>query len=303
MIFSVSDILSSTRRFSIALLLPLLLAQSGCVVSTTGNDGVHSPFKTGASEAGEFVWHDLLTGEPEIAKKFYGSLLGWGFENAGRATLIKIDQRVIGSIMEMPPAETRHATRWVASLGVTDISKAIEWTQEQGGNVHEGPLYMKNRGQVALVRDPLGAQLGLIELGSKKISTEPSVVAMGDWLWDELWTQDTDKALGFYSGLYGFAPAEITPGYWVLKSGEHWRGGIRELFDPDLEQRWVPVVRVEDVQAVSARAQELGGRLILAAEQGDADDKSALLADPGGALFIVQEWSGKEELGGVQNEG
>lgn len=241
------------------------------------------------------VWHDLLTAEPEAAKKFYGDLFGWNFENVGRMTHIKIDQRAIGSLMEMPATKTRHATRWVASLAVTDIAKATAWTRQQGGKVHEGPRYMRDRGEVALVSDTLGAQIGLVELVSKK-TAPPLPVVMNDWLWDELWTKDTDKALIFYSGLYGFELDEIAAGYWILKSGEQWRAGVRELFDPALEQRWVPVIRVADVQAISIQAKELGGRLILAADQAQAEDKTALLADPGGALFMVQEWNGKESI-------
>ncbi len=201
--------------------------------------------------------------------------------------------------MKMPVTEKRRATRWVASLGVADIAKATQWTKQQNGKVHEGPRYLHNRGEVALVSDSLGAQIGLIELASTK-SVPPLPVVMNDWLWDELWTKDTDKAIKFYSGLYEFEPDEIAPGYWILKSGEQWRAGVRELFDPALEQRWVPVIRVADVQAISNQAKELGGRLIFAADQGEAEDKTALLADPGGALFMVQEWNGKENLEDLQ---
>lgn len=289
----------STRRLSVLLLLPLLLTQFGCVSSVPLESPMGSPFSAGNSEAGEFVWRDLLTGEPELAKQFYGDLFGWDFESTGRITLIKVDQRAIGSIMEMPPTETRHATRWVASLGVVDIEKATQWTRLQGGKVHEGPRDMRDRGKVALVSDSLGAQIALVELGLEK-SEQSLPAVMNDWLWDELWTRNTDKALEFYSGLYGFEPDEIAPGYWILKSGNHWRGGIRELFDPALEQRWVPVIRVVDVQEMSAQAEALGGRIVLAADQGEAGDKTALIADPGGALFMVQEWSGKESLEGSQ---
>lgn len=287
------------RLWSLIALLPLLLAQFGCASPASLQEFGDSPFKDGNSEAGELVWHDLLTGEPETAKQFYGDLFGWSFKGVGRVTLIELDQRVIGSIMEMPATETRRATRWVASLGVANIADAVEWTQQQGGTVHEGPLRMRNRGEVALVSDPLGAQIGLVELGLQK-DTGLTPALVNDWLWDELWTKDTEKALAFYSGLYEFETDEVTPGYWILKSGKQWRAGVRELFDPDLEQRWVPVIRVESVQAISTRAGELGGRLILAVEQGEAEDQTALLADPGGALFMVQEWRGKDSLEGVQ---
>lgn len=299
--FTTSASLSITQRLSLTLLLSLFLLQLGCTHPAPSQDRAEPPIKAGNGETGEFVWHDLLTGEPDVAKQFYGGLFGWDFETTGRSTLITLDQRAIGSIMEMPATDTRHVARWVASLGVADIAKATEWTLQQGGSVHEGPRYMRNRGEIALVSDSLGAQIGLIELGPKKTIT-PVSVAINDWLWDELWTTNIDQALKFYSGLYEFEATEATPGYWILKSGEKWRGGIRELFDRDLEQRWVPVIRVNDTRAVSERAQVLGAKIILAAEQREAGDETALLADPGGALFMIQEWSNKDVLEGGRNE-
>jgi hypothetical protein len=37
-----------------------------------------------AVETGRFVWHDLLTKDVSAAKRFYGELLGWRFEDTKR---------------------------------------------------------------------------------------------------------------------------------------------------------------------------------------------------------------------------
>ena len=76
------------------------------------------------------------------------------------------------------------------------------------------------------------------------------------------------------------------------------RAGIRALFNKALEQRWVPVIRVEDPLRTSYRAVELGGRVLIAAGESTEDSVTALLADPSGALFTVQRWPGTPGKGG-----
>jgi predicted enzyme related to lactoylglutathione lyase len=70
-----------------------------------------------------------------------------------------------------------------------------------------------------------------------------------------------------------------------------WRAGMRAVFRPELEQRWVPVVRVNSVEQTVGLAGNLGGRVVLQTSAGEDEEATALLADPQGALFIVQEWS------------
>ncbi len=36
---------------------------------------------TGVHNVGQFVWHDLVTDDMDQAKRFYGGLFGWQFED------------------------------------------------------------------------------------------------------------------------------------------------------------------------------------------------------------------------------
>ncbi len=262
----------------------------------TGCSLIHSPDSILEESSlghypGKFVWHDLVTSDVATTKTFYGQLLNWTFEQRGRYTIIKLNNKRIGGIINIQPKLTeRHAARWIASLSVPDVDQAASVILTNGGIVHKGPENIGDRGRVALVSDPQGAQFSLIY--TKNGDPNDGPIAEGSWLWHELWTNNPIDSASFYKKLAGYSAIEKLDSYWILKAGEKWRAGIRNLFNKALEQRWVPVIKVNDVKAISTLAKQLGGRVIIEPENPDFVDQVALLADPSGALFMIQEWSG-----------
>jgi predicted enzyme related to lactoylglutathione lyase len=48
---------------------------------------------------------------------------------------------------------------------------------------------------------------------------------------------------------------------------------------------------VQDVNATAAKAASLGGKVLMAPTQQVRDGSVAIIADPNGAGFVVQEWN------------
>ena len=63
---------------------------------------------------------------------------------------------------------------------------------------------------------------------------------------------------------------------------------------PEVQPLWLPYVRVEDPEAIAARAEALGARVVM------RDDQAAILVDPTGAPIAVQVWEASDERGGVE---
>ncbi len=286
---------SFPKVFSSAILLAAFVTLAACSTVDTFDGTPVSPSESGKHLPGKFVWHDLMTEDVSAAKIFYGALFDWTFEERPRYSVIKHGNQRIGGLVEVQSrtGESRTA-RWIASLSVQDVDQASKILLEAGGVIHEGPSEMKNRGRVAFVSDPHGAQLVLIR--SKNGDPEDSPANPGGWLWNELWTDDPEDSINFYKNLAGYNSTDEIDSYVVLKANGKWRAGVRSEFDKGLEQRWVPVIRVQNAEDVSKAAQSLGGRVIVAVDKSDDDEATALLADPGGALFMVQEWQGIEQL-------
>lgn len=252
---------------------------------------------TGVYYPGKFVWHDLLTVDVEAAEDFYGSLLGWSFKKQGRYNVILNKDKAVGGIVEVKAKDKEvHAARWLVSLSVPDVEKAVVLVRRAGGIVHEGPVDLVNRGRGALIRDPQGAQLVLLHaLGGDPEDVDPEI---GSWLWVELWSSDIQDSLAFYEELGGYESVTWEDDYHLLKKDGKWRGGIRFIPEEDIEMRWVPTVRVADTVVTSRYAEMLGGKVLV--EPGDVsqNESAALIEDPAGALFVVQRWEKYSGLAG-----
>lgn len=246
---------------------------------------------------GKVVWHDLLTPNLAQAKNFYRGLFGWEIREQGRYNLIIHHGRPVGGMVEVKPKDDNQTVaRWIGSLSVDDVDQAAGITQMHGGAINEGPVDLARRGRGALVRDGEGAQLMLLRASGG--DPQDSEIEINDWLWDELWTKDAKRSLEYYQALAGYDYQEARAGYWILIAEGKWRAGVRELFNESLETRWVPVIRVADPIRTAEQAEHLGGKVIIAPGEYANESQTALLADPSGALIMVEYWDGAVMQGG-----
>lgn len=130
----------------------------------------------------------------------------------------------------------------------------------------------------------------------------------GRWCWMELATADPEAAKAFYGDLLGWefhdTPAGPAMVYtFIRKEGDD----LGALYAQPAEQRqqgvrphWLPYVSVRDADAVAARADELGGRVVAGPFDVGEAGRSAFVADPQGATFGL--WQAKEH-GGAQRCG
>lgn len=287
----------SGRPKAVLMLLGLCLVflLSGCATQTNTTmmlTPVADP-PTGVHHPGKFVWNDLLTDDVAKAKDFYGHLFGWDFKQLGGYTVISSKGRTIGGMVQIDEAaRAEGAARWVSALSVSNVDSAVQLVTAQGGTVHEGPLEMLNRGRAALIADPEGAQLLLLHAADgDPEDREPEINA---WLWHELWSNHLEDSLAFYQKLAGYDYEGEASTYLILTKDERWRAGIRYVPNEDLMSRWVPAVRVADIDATVKRAEGLGGT-ILVGPQPTPSGSVALIADASGALVIVQRWSATPE--------
>jgi len=244
--------------------------------------------------SGKFVWHDLLTDDVSMAKAFYSGLLGWSFEEEGAYTTIYNRGKLIGGMMEVAPKPDRKAESvWLPSMSVSNVDSMVAYVEKKKGKVLKGPLDMKERGRGVLVSDPHGAQLVLLHAkGGDPVDTTPQ---MGDWLWNELWTNKPKESYDFYRKLGQYDASTHKDNYRILSHKGKWRAGLRHVMKDDLKVRWVPVVRVVDPKIVTDKVEKLGGKVLMEAHPSFLDGNVALISDNTGALVIVQRWTEREK--------
>jgi uncharacterized protein len=106
----------------------------------------------------------------------------------------------------------------------------------------------------------------------------------------ELHTGDMGGACSFYERLFDWRPRRIDAGgssYLAMQMGAGLGGGIVEC--PIERPLWLPYVEVDDVGAVTDRAQQLGASVTLRPREGPAGWRSAVVVPSGGEVAFWQQ--------------
>ena len=156
---------------------------------------------------------------------------------------------------------------------------------------------MDQRGRVVLISDPQRADLVL--LTAKGGDPADAEAAIGDWLWDEIWTNNPDNIMPFYRSVLGYDEIALGDDYHVFMHKGEWRAGLRVVQDHKEHMLWVPVVRVADPAATAQRVSELGGVVWVAPDEAPSKGDTALISDATGALLLVQRWPPRSSKGGL----
>jgi predicted enzyme related to lactoylglutathione lyase len=137
---------------------------------------------------------------------------------------------------------------------------------------------------MAIIRDPQGAFVSAFE------PSDESSAGEGVFVWDELGTTDADGAQRFYEAVFGWTTTvmgEEYGGYRIFNRGETRIAGLMAVPDPSMPPAWQPYVAVEDPDATTVRALELGGSALLEPMDVPNVGRIAILRDPQGATFGI----------------
>ena len=114
----------------------------------------------------------------------------------------------------------------------------------------------------------------------------------GAFSWNELMTTDVEGAKAFYRELLGWEMHdEQTPNltYTILKAGDREVGGMMAI-PPDTQgtqPAWGSYVTVDDVDQQAAKAEQLGGKIVLPAQDIPDVGRFAVISDPQGAMLTL----------------
>jgi uncharacterized protein len=255
---------------------------------------------------GKVVWVDLVTPDVERAEAFYGKLFGWSFQKIGHGsrgyTLALLGGEPVAGMMHvaLPQGEPKRA-RWIGFISVPDVPAAQRLVLSQGGKVLVSARSFPKRGDLAVLADPEGTIFGV--LSSSTGDVEDFLTEIGDWIWAQFLSREGEKAATFYAAIgrstVRAAPKPNGAKRWFLDSQGYARASIVEL-PPRAKARpgWLGYVRVAEVGATVALAEQLGGRVLVAPRSELFDGKVAVLADPSGAVFGVLQWDAVGTAGG-----
>jgi len=245
-----------------------------------------------AQHPGKIIWQDLFTNDIDAAGKFYTTLFGWEVERTSPTTetmTVFIKGHAVANISKLQ--DVKIGSQWLCSLSVANVDTALKTFESNGGSIYKSARDLPDRGRFGIGIDPQGAPIAV--LTSSTGDPEDYKLEFGDWIGGELWALDVTKAVAFYQQLAPYEAESVDihekVKYQLLFSDDTPRAGVVSIPWENISPQWVPYVAVTDIQATVNKAKTLGGRIIIAPDMSIKSGRVAILKDPMGAVFGVQE--------------
>jgi predicted enzyme related to lactoylglutathione lyase len=115
---------------------------------------------------GEWIWSSLLTDNPAASADFYKAVFGYDLfdlpsDDGAQHVVLAADDYARAGIHTLPTGH-RHP-HWIDFIRVADASRSAAQAVSLGGRILVEPHPDRHGGQVAVVADPSGAPIGLME--------------------------------------------------------------------------------------------------------------------------------------------
>lgn len=261
-------------------------------------------------------WIDTTQPDPQKATAFYGELFGWSFEDVategpGHYFAARIQGGDVGAIGSQPEGAPPQAV-WNTYIWVDSADEAIERVKAAGGSVIVEPFDVGPAGRMAVFADPEGAALSVWQAGAHKGAR--IVNEHGALVFNSLNTRDADAAARFYGAVFGWKVLdmgggalmwqlpgyadhleELNPGFHEALADAGAPDGFGDVvasltpIEGDAPAHWTVTFAVDEADEIAAKAEELGGEVVVAPF--DAQwVRTTVLRDPQGATFIASKF-------------
>jgi predicted enzyme related to lactoylglutathione lyase len=216
-----------------------------------------------------FVWYDLMTTDVEGAKAFYQKVVGWTYASPQLGYHVtQAGDHGVGGIMETPEHLKGMPPFWSGYVYTPDVDAACKQVVEYGGKVLRQPWNIAETIRMAVVADPDGAVLNIMQPLSKEERTWRAEGAHGTVGWNELHAGSLDAAWDFYSKMFGWTkghahdmgPAGV---YQLFQVNGKDVGGMMKKMDQTPQAVWLYYFMVDGIDAAAQRVRDAGGTIAM----------------------------------------
>jgi predicted enzyme related to lactoylglutathione lyase len=250
---------------------------------------------------GRFVWRELFTRDVEGAKRFYGALFGWTWEDRPMGpdwsyTLWKNGDKQIGGMMDladMPGDSEKIPPHWAVYVSVENVDETAQRAVEAGGKILSDCHDIPGVGRFAVLQDPDGAVFNLFR--SANGDPEDGMPGVGEFCWESLSMTNPAKALAFYQSIIGWGTTTMGEGenamtlFTRVANGEPVTLASTGPAPEGTPSNWMTFVGVADAAETVATCCTLGGTVLVDRTPIPDVGAFAILQDPCGTVFAVFE--------------
>jgi predicted enzyme related to lactoylglutathione lyase len=246
---------------------------------------------------GRFIWHELLTTDPDAAIPFYREVIGWdalSWDRDPGYRMFTWNGVPMAGLMALPEEarESGAPSHWLSYVSVRDIDRIVAQAGRMGATTYLEPMEIPTVGRVAVLADPQGATFGVYE----PVASGPAgdALALGDFSWHELAADDWKTAWEFYRALFDWEydhQFDMGPmgTYWIFRRvpGTRPLGGMFTRPPEIPHAHWLPYVHVPSAQRVAELTARHGGRVVQGPMEVPGGDWVTQALDPQHAVFAV----------------
>lgn len=256
--------------------------------------------------AGDFIWYELITPDPDGARVFYEKVVdGWAFDATGETLPNGSEYRMIkrsdakeeGGVLRLSEGMAAEGARpcWAGYVAVDDVDRAIAAIKGDGGQDYMEPIDLEGVGRFAMVADPWGAFLyvmtpapppGSADAGSDSFDPQKAQHVR----WNELASDDQDGAIAFYAKHFGWTQEGGIPmgdmgEYKFINHGGTMIGAIMQRPPEIPASAWCYYIGVADIDAAAEAIRAGGGTVMVEPMEIPGGEFSLNAMDPQGAVF------------------
>lgn len=254
------------------------------------------------SDQGSHIWYELMTTDPEGAKRFYDSVIGWDIgpahDESGYRMIGRKDGGFAGGVLPLSDDMTSHGAKptWMGYINVEDVDATVGEVEAKGGKTYLPARDIDTVGRIAMVADPQGNPFYVMKPtpppgDENKVSDVFSPTEEQRVGWNELTTSDPAAARTFYGELFGWTSDEFLP---MGELGEyrffaHNGSTIGAVCQPGPEGStgWRYYIRVPSISKAAETVKAGGGQVSMGPHEVPGGDFIIIGNDPQGAEFAL----------------
>ncbi|MFC9387067.1 VOC family protein [Streptomyces venezuelae] len=243
------------------------------------------------------VWADAMFKDVEVAKTFYGDVLGWTFgesssEFGNYTQAYKGGKAVAAVVPPMPGQDGEAQSTWCLYFASADVAATAEKIRAAGGTVLMEPMQVGDFGSMCIAQEPSGAVFGLWQAGRHEgFELEGE---SGSYAWAEVFTREPAKTDPFFTDVFGYGSKKMKDKHVDYRVFD--LGGAQpvlgrmlmtaEDFPPEIPSYIQLYFAVDNCDKAVEAAQRLGGKKLFGPMDSPFGRFAAIL-DPQGATFAV----------------
>ena len=255
---------------------------------------------TAVRQTGDFCWINVLTSQPEEAKKFFAGLLGWTYGDlGGMGSSIKVDGNDIGGLFDLNSPQTPPGTPpFIGVMVKVDDADAIAAKAKALGGRSKDAFDIGDNGRMAECFDPNGAEIDVWQ-PRREQATIADQSHHGAPSWYETYTPDVEAGKKFYTELFGWTAQTMPmPGmdYTVFYNGDKMIAGMMQPHASmkDMPPHWATYFTVKDTDETAKKAAELGGMVVVPPTDIPTVGRFSAIVSPHGVGFLVIKYLPRE---------